>query len=223
MLPGLSIEYPAIDHARALNNDGARAHFKQDARFLIKTEPTNRMEEPSPLNVYTPIYLAQAERQRELSHRINDNNSQERYSFQDPAYIQSKKGYTVESCSKDKKFTGSPTQSIDNLIGDFHICSVQQALNTSQMSLFFVNALADRAQQYFLTHCSSNRLFQEILTIMPRQYSSETRKLQIQSEMGSLDLTIYMHNNDIKNARVGLTRIIDRISSLVPTVSRRVW
>ena len=34
--------------------------------------------------------------------------------------------------------------------------------------------------------------------------------------MDSLDLTVYMHNNDIKNARVGLTRIIDRINSLAP-------
>ena len=174
------------------------------------------MEVPSPLNVYTPNYLARAEEQRELSHRINDNNSHERFSFQDPACIQSKKGYTFESYFKDKNFTGQLTQSIDNLIRDFHICSVQQALNTSQMSLFFVNALADPARQYFLTHCSSNMPFQEIVTIMRRQYSSETRKLQIQYEMYSLDLTVCMHNNDIKNARIELTRIIDRINSPAP-------
>ena len=34
--------------------------------------------------------------------------------------------------------------------------------------------------------------------------------------MGSLDLTVYMHNNDIKNARNGLARIIDPINSLAP-------
>ena len=51
---------------------------------------------------------------------------------------------------------------------------------------------------------------------MRSQYSSETRKLQVQSEMDSLDLTLCMHNNDIKNARIRLTRIIDRINSLAP-------
>ena len=174
------------------------------------------MEEPSPLNVYTNNYLARAEGRREPSKIMNDNNSHERSPLQDPAYIQSKKGYTIKSCFKDKKFTGSPTQSIENLIRDLHICPVQQALNPSQMSLFFVNALADPTRQYFLTHCSSNLRFQEIVKIMHRQYSSEARKLQIQSEMGSLDLTVYMHNNDIKNSRIGLTRIIDRIDSLAP-------
>ena len=213
---GLSVEDPIIDHARAFNNDSARAQYKQDARSVIKTEPTNRMVEPFPENVYTPSYLARAEGQREPSQRTSDNNSHERSSFQDPAYIQTNKGCTVESYFKEKKFTGSLTQSMDNLIRDFYICSVQQALNPSRMSLFSVNALADPARQYSLTHCSSNMSSQEIVTIMRRQYSSETRKLQIQSEMDSLDLSVYMHNNDIKNARIGLSRIIEPINSLDP-------
>ena len=84
------------------------------------------------------------------------------------------------------------------------------------MSLFFVTALADPAQQYFLTHCSSSMPFTEIVYIMRRQFSSESRELQIQSAVDSLDLTVYMQYNDIKNARIGLTRIIDRINSLAP-------
>ena len=63
--PGLSIEDLVVDHTRVLNDDSAQAQFKQDGRSLIKTEPTNRMEEPSPVNVYTPSYLARAEGQRE--------------------------------------------------------------------------------------------------------------------------------------------------------------
>ena len=67
MRPGLSIGDPAVDHARALNNDSTRAQFKQDARSLIRTEATNRMEEQSPVDVYTPGYFARAEGKREPS------------------------------------------------------------------------------------------------------------------------------------------------------------
>ena len=100
--PGLSVEYPIIEHARALNNGDARAQFKQDARSSIKTEPTHIMEEPSPVNVYAPNYLARAGGQRGPPQRINGNNSHERSSFQDPAYIQSKKGYTFESYFEER-------------------------------------------------------------------------------------------------------------------------
>ena len=213
---GLCAEDPVIGHARVLNNDGARAQFKQDALSRIKTEPTKRMEEPSPPNSCTFSFLTRAEGRTEPSQCNSDKNSNERFSFQDPAYIRSKRGHTVESHFKEKKFTGSLTQSIDNLISVFHVYSVQQALNLSQMSLFIVDSLADPARQYFLTHCSSNMPFQEIVNIMRWRYSSETRKLQIQFEMDSLDITVHIHDNDIKKARIGTTRIIDRINSLAP-------
>ena len=61
----------------------------------------------------------------------------------DTAYNQSKKGYAVHSYFKDRQFTGAPEQSVDTLLRDYEICAEQQCLDPAQMSLFFVNALAD--------------------------------------------------------------------------------
>ena len=55
----------------------------------------------------------------------------------------------MEVYFENSKFTGAPHQAIDNLIRDFEICSHQQSLDPPQMSLFFVNALADPARQFF--------------------------------------------------------------------------
>ena len=81
-----------------------------------------------------------------------------------PRINQSKKGYAVHSYFKDRQFTGAPEQSVDVLLRDFEICAEQQCLDTSQMSLFFVNALADPARQvlphpmYHLHALRSNRI-----------------------------------------------------------------
>ena len=81
------------------------------------------------------------------------------------------------------------------------------------MSLFFVNALEDPARQLFLTNCSSNMPFEQIVSIMKRHYSSETRKLQIQSEMESLDLEFFMNKNQITDNSIGLSKLVDYINS----------
>ena len=107
----------------------------------------------------------------------------------DDGYVHGKKGGTVDSYFKDRRFSGAPEQSVDNLIRDYEICTAQQCLEPSQMSLFFVNALADPARQFFLTHCSPHMNFEQIAALMREQYNSETTKLQLQSEMDSLDIS----------------------------------
>ena len=86
--------------------------------------------------------------------------------------LQGKKGFGVESYFRDRKFSGSPEQSIENRIRDFEICAVQQSLDQQQMSLFFINALADPARQIFLTHCSSRMDHSQIIIIRCRHYNS---------------------------------------------------
>ena len=129
--------------------------------------------------------------------------NQDRASMQDFAQLQSKKGSAVEFYFKGRKFTGAPEQSINNLIRDFEICADQQSLNPAQMSLFFVNALADPARQFFLTNCSTHMEIDEITKVMSRHYNSETRKLQLQSEMDSLDLSSFMHERQITDNSLG--------------------
>ena len=84
------------------------------------------------------------------------------------------------------------------------------------MSLFFVNALADPARQYFLTHCSSHMPFGQIVSMMRRHYSSDTRKLQVQSEMDSLDVPSFMSKHNIADNSRGLSKLVDHINSLSP-------
>ena len=134
----------------------------------------------------------------------------------DEGYSHSKKGNAVDSYFKDRRFSGSPEQSVDNLIRDYEICAAQQCLNPSQMSLFFVNALADPARQFFLTHCSPSMPFEQIAAQMRRHYNSETRKLQLQSEMDSLDITAFMQKHHITDQAEGLTRLVDYINALAP-------
>ena len=131
-------------------------------------------------------------------------------------YIQSKKGNAVDSYFKDRRFSGAPEQSVDNLIRDYEICAAQQCLDPAQMSLFFVNALADPARQFFLTHCSVSMPFDQIATQMRRHYNSETKKLQLQSEVDGLDLMVFMQKNHISDIAEGLTRLVDHINALGP-------
>ena len=134
----------------------------------------------------------------------------------DTGYNQSKKGYAVHSYFKDRQFTGAPEQSIDTLLRDYEICAEQQCLDPSQMSLFFVNALADPARQFFLNNCSTSMPFEDIASHMQRHYNSETRKLQNQSEMDSLELTSFMHKHGVTDLGDGLTKLVNHINALAP-------
>lgn len=117
---------------------------------------------------------------------------------------------------KNSLFSGSPEQSVDNLLREYEICAAQQCLSPELMSLFFVNALADPARQFFLSNCSPTMPINVIATHMRRHYNSETRKLQIQSKMDSLDLGIFMQKNEITDQAIGLSRLVDHINELAP-------
>ena len=135
---------------------------------MTKTEPKNRHSEIIP-RTHDPIK-----------------------STEGSPFDQGKKGHAVESYFRDRKFTGAPDQSIDNLIRDYEICAIQQCLDRHQLSLFFINDLADPAPQYFLRYCSSRMSFDQIAATMRKYYNSDTKKLQLQSEIDSIDLTSFM-------------------------------
>ena len=113
--------------------------------------------------------------------------------------FQGKKQYAVESYFRDRKFMEACEQLFNNLIHDFKVCASKQNRSAPQMSLFFVNALADPARDFFFFHCSLSTLFDEIVALMRCHYNSETRKLQLQSEIDSLDLGVSMQKNEIRS------------------------
>ena len=56
----------------------------------------------------------------------------------------------------------------------------------------------------------------EITKVMSRNYNFETRKLQLQSEMDTLDLPYFMPKHQTTDNSVGLTKLADHISTLAP-------
>ena len=134
----------------------------------------------------------------------------------DASFAQSKKGLAVESYFRNKRFTGAPEQAIDNLIPDYEICAAQQCLDGRQMSLFFVNSLADPAREHFLTHCYPRMNYEQIAAALCRHYNSKTRKLQLQSEMDSLDLFAFMRKSHYVDFNTGLRKLVRHINALAP-------
>ena len=149
--------------------------------------------------------MAQSEQQNKLRtyrahYRINPNPSYHRQnSTPDQSYIQSKKRYVVETHFRDRKFSGSPEQLIDSITRDCEICAIQQCLDQQQMSMFFINALEDPSRQYFLANCNSQMEYSQNIPIMRCHYNSETRKLQLQSDVDSLELGSFMRKHHIND------------------------
>jgi len=102
------------------------------------------------------------------------------------------KSYHVHSHSKGNKFSGAPEQSIELLIRDYEVVAEHQSLTNSEISLFFVNALADPARSFFLNHYNQNMQYSEITSHMRRHYNSKARKLAIQSEIDGREIESYM-------------------------------
>ena len=117
--------------------------------------------------------------------------------FFDQSNSQGKKDSAVEPYLRDKKFSGAPEHWANNLIRGIETCATQHMLEPSQLSLFFVYALADPAGQFFWAACSSRMTFDQIGASMKRHYNSESRKLQLQSEMDSLDLSACITRHEV--------------------------
>ena len=70
-----------------------------------------------------------------------------------------------------------------------------------------------------MTHCSSHLPFGQIVSMMQRHYSSDNGKLQVQSEMNSLDPPSFMIKHNILDNSHGLSKLINHISALAPQLA----
>ncbi len=64
-------------------------------------------------------------------------------------------------------------------------------------------------------------LFEHIASLMRRHYNSETRKLQLQSEMDSTEQAKFMRKHKIDNFADELTKLVDYINILAPQFPQR--
>ena len=198
--------------SQALERTTRKTHTPGQMQVPLISAETRRNTQP--WICIPPSYTARAIAPIEHSRRTNHENTHGRSFRAEAEHVQAKKGHAVESYFKDKMFTGAPGQAVENLIRDLHICAVQQSLDSIQMALLFINALSDPARQFFLTNCSSDLPFDQITNIMRRHYSSDTRKLQIPSEMDNLDLQSFMHKRQVTDYVSGSTQMVDHINAL---------
>ena len=62
----------------------------------------------------------------------------------------------------------------------------------------------------------------EIAKITSRHYNPETRKIQLQSEMDSLDIPPFVPKYQRAEYFLGLTKLIDYVNALAATTSSRI-
>ena len=172
----------SVDGARAQNHQDARARYEQSDPLFAS--PNTNAISPSQFTRAAPS--AQSRRSE-----LNQNYDM-RPNSQDTVRSWSKKGISVEYYFKQGIFTEAPELSFSNLIRDYEICVVEQSLTTEQKSLFFVNTLVDPARQFFLIKCSLDMPYEQVSSVMLRQYGSETSMLQLESEIGVLHLSASM-------------------------------
>ena len=226
-MPSICTTSDSTRNARSRIQESARSHeylsaqAREDqgvrAQFSFHEKKTGNPQSSQPTaNERAPSYLAQAAHVFAASGHGQHEVYQGSHMTLHPGNIESKKGSVVEHYFTDRKFSGAPSQSVHNLIRDFEICSHKQGLIPLQMSLFCINALADPVRQHFLTHCSSTMPFEQIVTIMRRHYNSGNRKLQLQSEIDSLELLFCVRKHQTDDASKGLTELVDHINALAP-------
>lgn len=97
--------------------------------------------------------------------------------------------------------SGEPDQFVDELIRDLEICAAELASNVTVL----FNASADPARQFFQTDSSTCLIFDQIPIAMHRHNNSEARKVQLQSEMHSINLSKFMGKDQVTNYGEGLT------------------
>ena len=74
--------------------------------------------------------------------------------------------------------------------------------------------------QLFQTNCSSRNPLDQIKLVMRKHYNSETRNLQLQSEVDSIELSSFMRKHNFSEISIGLSRFVDRINALAPKLQK---
>ena len=72
------------------------------------------------------------------------------------------------------------------------------------------------ARQFFLTHCSSRMPLEQITSIMRHHFNCESRKLTVQSDMDSLNLSTFMKKAELFDYSQGLSKLVDHVNALAP-------
>ncbi len=127
------------------------------------------------------------------------------------------KAANIATIFKSKKFSGSNlTESIEKTLRYYEIVCKQQNLGDSQKSSYFIHALEDPAESFFIESFSDNMTFDDIKTFMLKEYNKDGRQIQIQSKLDSLRIGKFMRDKNISDFGEGLTKLVEEIQNLTP-------
>ena len=117
---------------------------------------------------------------------------------------------------KEKPYTGSLTQSLDLYLRDYHICARQNRLSATQMGEFFINMFDGPARSYFFNNVPHSATFDEMVSIMMKNYSSDARRIQVQRTLDTLRFSSFKTQRQISSDSEALTQLVEYIDILTP-------
>eukprot|EP00171_Calliarthron_tuberculosum_P004860 IDg4860t1 len=119
---------------------------------------------------------------------------------------------------RNRMFKGDLSQSIQFCIRDYETCAEQLQLDASQKVSYFVNILQDSPRFFFYSFYVRRMDFKTVCEKMRKEYNSDSRQLQVQSNLETLRLAKFMEENEISSVSEGLTKVFDYIERLLPNV-----
>ena len=133
-----------------------------------------------------------------------------------------RKASAVQNYFKDGKFSGDrdpetlQMRSIRNVIRDYDVCAMQQALRPKQKAEYFINVFSGSARDFFFDNCTTSMNYIELVQVMLSEYDSDARQLEAQSELEMLSIEKIMREEDVTSLNVGLDRLVTRVNNLTP-------
>ena len=127
-----------------------------------------------------------------------------------------KKAISVEQYFRNTEYSEDLSQSLQKTLRDYNVCALQLELTPRIESLFFINVFGGTPHDYFFEHFREEMTYDELVKVMSTIIDNNARQLSIEWELETLKLEKIMRDNEIVGVNVGLTKLADKISSVLP-------
>ena len=119
----------------------------------------------------------------------------------------------VEVRLKQEKFLGAFGHNIDFTIFNFRICPNNHILSNDERSLLVLSRLKGGALEFCLKEINSQRPRQMVVDKLCARYSTQHRKLPLQSEVDSLNYDDFMARHQIQYEKEFLRRTVEYLNN----------
>lgn len=114
--------------------------------------------------------------------------------------------------------TGAISEDIENSMRFYSICSRQYSLTFRKQAFFLIHVFGGPELRFFLDNCfdHGNMSYHEMITVMFREYSSDTGRMKVKGTLETFCLPLFMAEHDTSDISTGFTKLADHINSLAP-------